>query len=86
MIQDIGFSAYDNNYKARNIEESDSVFIFSGREVLVKMEGDKVSLPKYKDIVVDKDFTSDKVVYLFEVDKTPYYLAVYGSDLNLTGY
>lgn len=86
MIQDIGFSAYDNNYKARNIEESDSVFIFRGREVLVKMEGDKVSLPKYKDIILDKDMTLDKVVYLFEVDKTPYYLAVNGSELNLAGY
>ncbi len=86
MIQDIGFTSYDNNYKTRSIEADDSVFIFKGREVLVKIEGEKVNLPKYKDISCDTNVTSDKVVYLFEVDKTPYYLSLNNKEISLEGY
>ena len=67
MIQDIAPRCYHNEYAPRPIRDTDVVFVFRGREVLLRVEGDEsLSFPTGKEAVA--------VQYLFSIDETSFFL------------
>lgn len=73
MIQDLKLHDFHNEYKHASPVEGDSIFVFKGREILIKKEKDEgeYSLPKYE-AFADLEVT---FTYLFTVDQENYYLA-----------
>lgn len=78
MIQDIQPKCYHNEYTPRPVREEDTVFVFRGREVLLREEGDgKLSFP------TGGETREENLQYLFAIDDRAFYLggeAVAGYD------
>ncbi len=68
MIQDIQPKCYHNEYTPRPIRETDVVFVFRGREVLLRMEESGFSFP------LGAEVAEEKLQYLFSIDDRAFYL------------
>lgn len=69
MIQDIQPKCYHNEYTPRPIREDDMVFVFRGREVLLrKEENGALSFPTGREV------TEERLQYLFAIDDRAFYL------------
>jgi len=69
MIQDIQPKQYHNEYTPRPIRENDIVFVFRGREVLLRTEADgKFSFP------TGKETAEENLQYLFSIDDRAFFL------------
>ena len=62
MIQDIAPSVFHNEYLDKEPSKDDYVYIFKGREILVKDEDESITCPKVSDI------GSDKLQFLFKIN------------------
>ena len=67
MIQDIQPKVYHNEYTPREICPDDIVFVFRGREVLLREEEDGFHFPAGAEI-------KETVQYLFSIDDRAFYL------------
>ncbi|MFB6319270.1 NAD(+) diphosphatase [Saccharicrinis sp. FJH54] len=73
MIQDIFPHRFENQYLPdQKLNEESFVFHFTGNDLLLKMNGDVIELPKVKDI----SFSQDKIspTFLFMFDETSCFL------------
>lgn len=69
MIQDIQPKKYHNEYTPREVREDDIIFVFRGREVLLREEADgMLSFPK------GSEAGSQNLQYLFAIDDRAFYL------------
>ena len=68
MIQDIQPKCYHNEYIPRPIREGDVVFVFRGREVLLREEDGRLSFPTGREV------KEEKLQYLFAIDDRAFYL------------
>lgn len=68
MIQDIQPKCYHNEYTPRPVREEDVVFIFRGREVLLREEEGQLIFPTGAEI------REEKLQYLFSIDDRAFYL------------
>ena len=70
MIQDIYPHRLHNEFiPGKPVEAGGLLFAFRGREVLCRIEGDRVRLPRVEEIA-----TAEAPVFLFLLDKVPCYL------------
>ena len=79
MIQDIQPKRYHNEYTPREIQDNDVVFIFRGREVLLREEEDKFVFPTGREV------KEKNLQYLFAIDDQAFFLgreAVAGYDFQ----
>ena len=79
MIQDIQPKQYHNEYNPRPIQEEDVVFVFRGREVLLREEEDTFVFPTGREV------KGQNLQYLFSIDERAFYLgkeAVEGYDFQ----
>ena len=68
MIQDIQPKVYHNEYTPRPIQDADVVFVFRGREVLLREENGNFVFPRGKEV------QEEKLQYLFSIDDRAFYL------------
>ena len=68
MIQDIQPKVYHNEYTPRPIREDDVVFVFRGREVLLREEKDTFVFP------TGREANGKELQYLFSIDDRAFYL------------
>lgn len=68
MIQDIQPQCYHNEYTPRPIREEDVVFVFRGREVLLREENGILSFPS------GAEAAKEELQYLFSIDDRAFYL------------
>ena len=68
MIQDIQPKQYHNEYNPRPIQEEDVVFVFRGREVLLREEEDTFVFPTGREV------KEQNLQYLFSIDERAFYL------------
>ena len=68
MIQDIQPKVYHNEYTPRPIRENDVVFVFRGREVLLREEPERLAFPKGREI------GEENLQYLFSIDDRAFFL------------
>ena len=69
MIQDIQPKQYHNEYTPRPIREEDIVFVFRGREVLLREEADgSLAFPQGREV------REENLQYLFAIDDRAFYL------------
>ena len=68
MIQDIQPKQYHNEYTPRPIRETDIVFVFRGREVLLQQEKEGFVFPTGKEV------QEENLQYLFSIDDRGFYL------------
>lgn len=80
MIQDIAPSVFHNEYSDRKPQEGDYVFIFKGREILVKDEDDSITCPKVSDI------GDDKLQFLFSINNKFNYLYLGDEEIEPEGF
>lgn len=82
MIQDIGNHVFDNGYSLRAPEDTNHVYVFRGRDLLVN--ADK-NIPTYAEL---KDLPNVQFIRLFAMDGESLYLAIpeNGQTLTLEGY
>ncbi len=80
MIQDIAPSVFHNEYSDRKPQEDDYVFIFKGREILVKDEDDSITCPKVSDI------GDDKLQFLFSINNKFNYLYLGDEEIEPEGF
>ena len=79
MIQDIQQKHYRNEYTPRPIRDNDVVFVFRGREVLLREEEDKFVFPTGREV------EEKNLQYLFAIDDQAFFLgreAVGGYDFH----
>ena len=79
MIQDIQPKQYRNEYTPRPIRDNDVVFVFRGREVLLREEEDKFVFPTGREV------EEKNLQYLFAIDDQAFFLgreAVAGYDFQ----
>ena len=79
MIQDIQPKVYHNEYTPRPIKDNDVVFVFRGREVLLREETERFAFP------TGKETPDNNLQYLFSIDDRAFYLgkeAVAGYDFQ----
>lgn len=69
MIQDIQPKCYHNEYTPRPLGDGDMVFVFRGRQVLLRQEGGELTFPTGHD-VQDKNLQ-----YLFSIDEKAFFLS-----------
>lgn len=78
MIQDIFPQKLDNQYSSRTNPTADSILCaFRGSEILLRIIGDTIELPKLSEMRGQIGETT----YLFNIDGTAYFLADYAGDL-----
>lgn len=68
MIQDIQPKQYHNEYTPRPIREDDVVFVFRGREVLLRQEENGFAFPRGSEV------QEENLQYLFAIDDRAFYL------------
>jgi len=68
VIQDIQPKCYHNEYIPRPIRERDVVFVFRGREVLLREENDCLTFPGGMEV------QEKELQYLFSIDDRAFYL------------
>lgn len=68
MIQDIQPKIYHNEYTPRPIREKDVVFVFRGREVLLRTENGELTFP------CGKEVREGNLQYLFSIDEQAFFL------------
>lgn len=68
MIQDIQPKCYHNEYTPRTVRENDVVFVFRGREVLLRQEDDRLSFP------TGGETKEENLQYLFAIDDRAFFL------------
>lgn len=79
MIQDIQPKHYRNEYTPRPIRDNDVVFVFRGREILLREEEDKFVFP------TGREMEEKNLQYLFAIDDQAFFLgreAVAGYDFQ----
>ena len=69
MIQDIQPKCYHNEYTPRPLGDGDTVFVFRGRQVLLRQEDGELAFPTGHD-VRDKNLQ-----YLFSIDEKAFFLS-----------
>ena len=70
MIQDIFPHIFHNEYRPETAKGEDPVFVFEGQEVLVERESRDGTIQ----IPTASSFAESDLQYLFQIDRTPYYL------------
>lgn len=68
MIQDIQPKQYHNEYTPRPVRAGDTVFVFRGREVLLRQEEQGFAFPQ------GGEMQEDGLQYLFSIDDRSFYL------------
>jgi len=68
MIQDIQPKVYHNDYTPRPIQDADVVFVFRGREVLLREENGGFVFPQGKEV------QEENLQYLFSIDHRAFFL------------
>lgn len=70
MLHDILPMVYDNHWETRKVSQGDLLVAVNGRKILVKVEGNEVSLP-----IFGVDLTVFQTEYLFRIDDHFFFLA-----------
>ncbi len=70
MIQDLGNSIFDNQYKNYIVRPNDKLIICANRSVMLKQKDGIISFPSYKEIK-----QCNETRYLFSINETRYFMA-----------
>ena len=82
MIQEIYPRVYDNSYKKVEPNDNSIIFLFKGRELLLKREENKIIYPCFVEFA-DKEC---KYQFLFSIDSTNYFLSTSNKDVEIEDY
>lgn len=76
MIQEIAPHLYDNTYYTTiEIKDNDYVLIFKNDSVYMLNDYTSKYIPKYKELKNRCDFSHIKLIYLFKIDNTGFFMA-----------
>lgn len=75
MIQDIAPHRFDNAFVHRRLPvDGDVVLFYDENKVLIHLEGNDFEFPRVEAVEAVDPGTREKLIYLFSIDETAYYL------------
>ncbi len=83
MIQDIAPHRFNNQYMNKNEKDDDIVLAFNENGILIN-EGLERVFPSVH--IYRKKYSDEKLIYLFSIDETSYYMSPISLDISLDDY